>query len=304
MLNINEQNLVTMKKTIALIIAVFAVFTSYARKETASHVFFIGLDSWGSYSMAKADMPNVRRLMENGSYTLKKRTTLPSHSASNWASMFMGASPEIHGFCEWGSKTPDLVPRVTSEDGIFPTIFNLLRDKDPDAEIGAFYEWDGIKYLIDTLAMSRYETVPQDQLSDSARNYILTKKPKLAAFVFDDPDHVGHAIGHDTEALYAKLTQLDGWIGEILDAIEQAGIMDKSIIILTSDHGGIGKGHGGRTMEEMETPFVIYGKGVRKGYCFDDISVMQFDVASTMAYIFNLKQPQAWFGRPVKSIFK
>lgn len=35
-----------MKKTIALIIAVFAVFTSYARKETASHVFFIGLDSW------------------------------------------------------------------------------------------------------------------------------------------------------------------------------------------------------------------------------------------------------------------
>ena len=194
--------------------------------------------------------------------------------------------------------------RVTSEDGIFPTIFKLLRDKDPDAEIGAFYEWDGIKYLIDTLAMSRYETVPQDQLSDSARNYILTKKPKLAAFVFDDPDHVGHAIGHDTEALYAKLTQLDGWIGEILDAIEQAGIMDKSIIILTSDHGGIGKGHGGRTMEEMETPFVIYGKGVRKGYCFDDISVMQFDVASTMAYIFNLKQPQAWFGRPVKSIFK
>lgn len=293
-----------MKKTIALIIAVFAVFTSYARKETASHVFFIGLDSWGSYSMAKADMPNVRRLMENGSYTLKKRTTLPSHSASNWASMFMGASPEIHGFCEWGSKTPDLVPRVTSEDGIFPTIFKLLRDKDPDAEIGAFYEWDDIKYLIDTLAMSRYETVPQDQLSDSARNYILTKKPKLAAFVFDDPDHVGHAIGHDTEALYAKLTQLDGWIGEILDAIEQAGIMDKSIIILTSDHGGIGKGHGGRTMEEMETPFVIYGKGVRKGYCFDDISVMQFDVASTMAYIFNLKQPQAWFGRPVKSIFK
>ncbi len=32
--------------------------------------------------------------------------------------------------------------------------------------------------------MSRYETSPQDQLSDSARNYILTKKPKLAAFVF------------------------------------------------------------------------------------------------------------------------
>ena len=39
-----------MKKTIALIIAVFAVFTSYARKETASHVFFIGLPDFGNDS--------------------------------------------------------------------------------------------------------------------------------------------------------------------------------------------------------------------------------------------------------------
>ncbi len=66
-----------MKKTIALIIAVFAVFTSYARKETASHVFFIGLDSWGSYSMAKADMPNVRRLMENGWPHIEEKNHTP-----------------------------------------------------------------------------------------------------------------------------------------------------------------------------------------------------------------------------------
>lgn len=38
----------------------------------AEHVFVIGLDGWGAYSVAKADMPNVKALMDAGCYTLKK----------------------------------------------------------------------------------------------------------------------------------------------------------------------------------------------------------------------------------------
>ena len=61
--------------------------------------------------------------------------------------------------------------------------------------------------------------------------------------------------------------------------------MDETIFVITADHGGINKGHGGKTMQEMETPFIIAGKNVKKGYCFDDISMMQFDCASTLAKI-------------------
>lgn len=62
--------------------------------------------------------------MEDGAYTLKKRSALPSSSAINWASMFMGAGPELHGYTEWGSKTPELPSRVLNKNGIFPTVFN------------------------------------------------------------------------------------------------------------------------------------------------------------------------------------
>ena len=41
--------------------------------------------------------------------------------------------------------------------------------------------------------------------------------------------------------------------------------MDDTIFILTSDHGGIDKGHGGKTMREMETAFIISGKNIKKG---------------------------------------
>ena len=79
---------------------------------------------------------------------------LPSSSAVNWASMFMGAGPELHGYTEWGSRTPELPSRVLSKDGIFPTVFGLLRESDAKAEIGCVCEWKGIRYVIDTLALS------------------------------------------------------------------------------------------------------------------------------------------------------
>ena len=50
------------------------------RKQLAGHVIYIGLDGWGSYSMKKADMPNVKALMEEGCWTLQKRAVLPSSS--------------------------------------------------------------------------------------------------------------------------------------------------------------------------------------------------------------------------------
>jgi len=33
-------------------------------------------------------------------------------------------------------------------------------------------------------------------------------------------------------------------------------------------------------------------------------SMMQFDIDSTIAYVFKLKQPQVWNGRPIKQVFK
>ena len=32
-------------------------------------------------------------------------------------------------------------------------------------------------------------------------------------------------------------------------------------------------------------------------------SMMQYDIAATTAYIFGLKTPQVWTGRPMKQVF-
>lgn len=278
-----------------------------AAKWKAKHVVLIGLDGWGAYSVEKAEMPHVKKLMADGSYTLKKRSVLPSSSAVNWASMFMGAGPEIHGFTDWGSQKPELPSRELSHYNLFPSVWGLFRDANPNAEMGYIYEWAGMKYLAEMQAMNKEINIAPSQsnprgCTDVAVSYIKEAHPAFVGIIFEEPDGAGHNDGHDTPAYYTKLKELDGYIGEIIAAVDEAGMLNETIFIVTADHGGINKGHGGKTMQEMETPFIISGKGIKKGYEFDE-SMMQFDVASTIAYIFNLKQPQVWIGRPMKQVF-
>ena len=291
--------------------SIIGSFPMYAATPTvepiADHVILIGLDGWGAYSFEKADMPSVKNLLKEGSYTLSKRSVLPSSSAVNWASMYMGAGPELHGYTQWGSRVPELPSRVVDEDGIFPTVFGLLRQQRPESVIGNIAEWDGIRYVCDTLALTYDKVVVDKPLNQATTaivcDYIKSAKPTFLNIVYDEPDHVGHQQGHDTDEYYAKLHELDSYVAEIVQATKDAGIYDNTIFIVTADHGGIEKGHGGKTMREMETPFIIVGKGIRNGHEITE-SMMQFDVAPTIAHIFGLETPQVWIGRPVMSVFK
>ena len=222
--------------------------------------------------------------------------------------MFMGAGPELHGYTEWYSKTPELPSREVNKNGIFPTVFSLLHESDPKAEIGCIYEWETIRCLVDTFALNYDKHVSEAESNPAAAaqyaaDYIKKAHPNLLAVIIDNPDHVGHATGHDTPEYYAVLKELDKYVGQIVNAVKEAGMLDETIFIVTADHGGINKGHGGKTMEEMETAFIISGKNIKKGHEITE-SMMQFDVASTIAHIFKLEQPQVWIGQPVLSAFE
>lgn len=301
-----------MKKVlrIALVaLSVAAVFSCQPAKKAnpVKHVFLIGLDGMSSVGYNSSEMPFVKSLAAEGAYTTKKRSVLPSSSAVNWASMFMGAPTEIHGYTTWGSKTPEIPERFEFKNNIYPTMFQLARDKYPDAEIGCIYDWNGIKYLVDTLSLSYHAQTPDIEMESMAKMasaYVKEAKPMLAAFIFDQPDHVGHSIGWATPDYKEVLKREDAYVKQIVDAIKEAGIYDESVIIVTADHGGINTGHGSITLDEMETPFVIAGPGIKKGVCFDDYSMMQYDVASTVLKLLDVEQPQIYVGRPVAPVFE
>lgn len=292
-----------------LIIALAAVFAAVSVTDSIaagpSHVVFIGLDGWGAYTMPEADMPNVKSLMARGAWSLKKRSVLPSSSAINWASIFMGVGTEGHGYTDWGSRTPEIPSIALSENGIFPTIFTIIRQQKPEAETGVIYEWPGIGFLVDTLSTSYHENNPMADNNDSsaitaaAVKYIKAARPLLFAMTYDNPDHIGHTVGHDTPEIYDVLAYLDRQIGEVIQATKDAGIYDETVFILSSDHGGIGTGHGGITLLEMETPLILCGPGIRNTGELRS-AIMQFDIAPTIARLLGVTPPQPWTGRPIE----
>lgn len=270
------------------------------------HVILIGFDGWTSYSLAKAEMPVLRQMMEQGCWTFKKRSVLPSSSSANWASMFMGASPEIHGYTQWNSKTPEIPSAVIGENKMFPTISRLLRSQHKNAEIGLFCTWEVIKHIADTLAINKVEVKRLKEgyssITKSIDDYIVEKIPAFCTIVYGFADHYGHSSGFESDDYYKSLKKLDKCLGDIIQATKDAGIYENSIFIVSSDHGGIGNKHGGKTLKEMESPFVIYGNNIKKGHEIKEF-MMQYDIAATIAYIFGLETPQAWIGRPVLSVF-
>ena len=283
----------------------------------AKHVIMIGIDGWASTNFDQAPMPTVKELMAQGSYTLKKRSVLPSASAINWASIFMGAGTESHGYTKWNSQIPEIPSSALNSHGIFPTIYSTLKEKKPEAKTGIIIDWDGVKYVIDTLAVDDvmlrnhggYGTEYGEGYGDpfdyteEALTYIKEQKPTFFTVYYGGLDEAGHTYGWYTDKYYAFETVLDKCIASIVQATKDAGIYDDTIFVLTADHGGIDKGHGGITLEEMYTPFIVYGKGIRQGFEMTD-AMMQYDVTATIAYLLGLKAPQAWVGRPMLSIFE
>ncbi|WP_316801863.1 alkaline phosphatase [Pedobacter nototheniae] len=275
-----------------------------AQVKKAKHIILIGCDGFGGYALKEANMPNLKALMANGSWTDKARCVLPSSSAVNWASLLMGAGPTEHGYTEWDSKVPE-IPSVTKTGyGLFPGIFSVIRDQKKQAKTAVIYSWSGIGYLFEKEAVNIVVNGKEkdDFCADTAAAIIKKEKPFFTFVHFDEPDGTGHNIGHRTPAYYKQLESVDERIGKIVKAVQEAGIAEETIILVTADHGGTGKGHGGKSLDEVQIPWIIAGPGVRKNHEIKDV-IITYDTAATLAWIMGLKQPQSWRGRPVNEAF-
>ncbi len=276
----------------------------FVTKKPIEHVILVGFDGMSSHAINNGvQMPTLRKLMSEGAHTTQCRSILPSSSACNWASMFMGASSELHGYNTWGSKTPDLPSRVLNQNGMFPNMFSEFDNTNPDKRQSVVHQWGGIRYIVDTMAIDYIAQASEQELCDKATAEIINNTPSLMVISYDQPDGFGHSHGWESAEYFAKLTQLDGYLEQILQAIHTAGIADKTLLIVCSDHGGIDKGHGGITMNEMQTPLVLWGAGVKKGFEITN-SVMIYDIAATILSAKHAPQPQVWIGRAIETAFE
>ena len=298
-----------------MILCCISVTDLDAAKKKAKHVVMIGIDGWAAKAVREAapeDIPNITYLMQHGSWTLSKRSVMPSASAINWASMFNGLPTEMHGFDKWNSAKGTIPSTADNGRGIPPTIYTLIRDQYPNAETGIVYDWDGVGAVCDkeSASFEKYintyhgnTDMTLEQYTENGAVYIKEKKPFFFTLYYGILDNTGHNKGWYTPEYMQVQKDLDRSIGIIIQAIKDAGIYDDTVIILSSDHGGKGKGHGKFSLEELETPFIVCGRKIKQGYEIP-LHMMQYDTPAVIADILGVKIPADWRGHAFRQIYK
>jgi choline-sulfatase len=103
--------------------------------------------------------------------------------------------------------------------------------------------------------------------------------------------HNGERLGDEVmrRALvgyYASCEVLDGHVGRVLSAIDQAGIRDDTLVVYASDHGGAcgehrNWDHGAMYDESIRCPMIFSGPGIRMGEV-ESSAVSMLDVFPTL----------------------
>jgi hypothetical protein len=293
-----------MKYIIIIIISSLILFS--CQKSPTERVILLGIDALSTDGLQSAKTPNLNRLIKDGALSLKARGVMPTVSAPNWGSMLTGAGPEQHGMTEngWTTTNYKIEATVTDSDGYFPSIFNIIKEQRSDLNTAIFYDWKQLLDLYNEKYIDQVELLNKfDEVYDRSIEIFKENIPEFSFIYVGHVDEVGHELGHGTEAYYHSIEEVDAKIGELLELLDEKNLYESTHIIVISDHGGVGYGHGGVSMAEIQVPWIIKGPGISENVLIEE-PVNTLNSACTIAYLFDLEPHDHWIGKPVYGAFE
>lgn len=260
------------------------------------HVIIISEDGLRPDALMNVRPPVHEAIMKKAAYTLTAKTirhasTLPSHAA-----MLSGFDMKAHGL-HWNSWKP--------ERGfiLVPTVFDAAELAGDGA--AAFVGKRKLQHItrpgsVDVFSRPGFFC---KKVVEEAARYFVEKKPKLEFVHFSDPDEKGHSVGWMSDPQLESIRSTDRCLGKLVDAVAAAGMEDDTLFILSSDHGGHGRNHSGRRLEDRLIPWIVWGPGVRRGHQIEG-AVSTTDTAATALWALGYPNPPGLEGHPVMEAFE
>lgn len=240
-------------------------------------VLYIGIDGCRFDALRKAETPNLDALMEEGCWhdgTLilgdryRENDTI---SGPGWSTILTGVWADKHG-------VNDNQFRGKNYDE-YPHFFTRLKEVRPDAYTISVVTWLPIQDHIVRDADEGIGVAPvnarygeADLTAARTMAELLKERDPTAAFYYiANVDETGHRYGfHPTVPEYiAAIEDADRLVGQVVDAVRSRSTYDKEdwLILVTSDHGGQGRGHsGGHDDPEVLNSFsIVSGRGALRG---------------------------------------
>ncbi len=268
------------------------------------HVIIISMDGMRPDRLLLANMPTVRGMIARGAYSFWAKTTAVAITLPSHTSMLTGVTPRKHGI-EWNKDLPLSEPVYPN----FPTIFEMAR------RVGYSTAMTTGKSKFDALnkpGTIQYVRMPSKDEDDNdnslaaAIKIITTHRPEVMFVHLPEVDKRGHKFGWASAEQFAAIERTDGHIKALLDALAVAGIAERTVVILTADHGGAGKTHGPDDPRSRHIPWIITGPHVKPGdlTADADLVINTEDTCATACYLLGLSQLPYFDGRPVLAAFE
>lgn len=258
-----------------------------------ARALILSIDGFRPEAIELAPMPNLQALMQTGAYSLSAQTIYPSSTLPAHTSMLTGLCPSKHGV-DWN----DYRPGKGYANGI--DLFDLAHEAGLRTVMVVGKQ--KLRQITEPESTDVFEFINDRDTVIAGRVAELIPQGFDLFFVhFPTPDWMGHEYGWLSPEQLNVLFRADEALATILTALEQAGLREDTLILITADHGGHETSHGTSRPEDMTIPWILSGPGVKTGPLTTAINTT--DTAGTVAWALNLPIPSEWDGLPVLEAF-
>ncbi len=244
----------------------------------AKYLIVISYDAFSEDNYERASkLPNLAKLIKNGAYTKELKSVYPTLTYVVHTTMVTGVYPDKHGIyhnCplqpfvdekdqEWfwfnkdikvptiydsiknhGMKTAGLLWPVTGKASINYNIPEVKAVKNENQAFKVLKNGSPLFIMsmekkFGKLRRGTKEPYLDDYTSECAAYTIKRKMPNLLLVHLIDLDDAKHENGTNSVEVEEAIIRMDRRLGDIIDAVNIAGIMDETVFLVLGDHGQI-----------------------------------------------------------------
>ena len=238
----------------------------------ADHVIVVMLDGCRPDLLRRAKTPNLRALAAAGTTYLQAQTVYPSQTRVAFVSLPTGAYPGSHGIvggndvrdAEWktvgmGDDDPIAAQALVARPTVFEaataagltSLYAAMKGYELVGARGATWTINGKKTLDPAAWKVRYEATAEGsadlaagykqllsrQLLDQTLQIVREKRPNFVIVNLGAADYAAHSFGPESIRYLLTLEYLDGLVGDLLKALDDLGIRQRTAVIVSADHG-------------------------------------------------------------------
>lgn len=283
--------------SLLLLCIILTFSSSWGDAKHADRVVLISFDGLRPDAINIGQHTAFAKIIAEGASTMNAKTVLPSVTLPSHVSMLTGVTPAHHHVLEnnWFPWSPKV--NVT-------TLFQRVKRNGLGTAFICGKEKLGVLNIPGSI--DKYEFLPfhlgvEKDITGAALAILKDPQINLLFIHYPFPDYGGHKYGWMTGEYLALVNRMNIELNKLLNGILQDTI-HKTVLIVTSDHGGHDKTHGTDSKEDRTIPWIVWGQMVKQHFTIKE-EINTVDTTAVILDALGLSVPTDIDGKKIKNIW-